>query len=875
MDLDRSLLKEFAKITNDSEVKSDNKYLRGTIVTNSNGKYVQLDGSNTITPISEIIEVEDGDRVLVSIENHKATIVGNFSFPPSARKEQEALDKANTAQSTANGANETANAAQIKAQEASDKADEAMNQSSIASASADEAKQQATEAINKADSAQTNIQEAKDLATEAITNSTEAKKLAADSQAASADAQAEVTRLQGEVDSAKEDINKALEDLEDQGEEITIVKNTYSTKLETENTKAELSTEIDTKVGSLQTTIEENYATKTDNVELEGRLQSQITANAEGLTVHNEKIEKVEADTAEAQKDVATALANASDAKTAANTAQTKADEAKSAADQATADAQAADEKATLAQNAADAATAAANAADKAVQEAQGDLAEAKENLASVTSRVDATESDIADAQAKVDAAQIAVNEALADAAEANNAANKAQEAADQALQDAETAQGIATSAQQKAENAQTAANEASEKAEKAQEDVATLTSRVTEAETNIISNNEKIELNASKTEEIGDKLKNDYYKKTETDALIRVESDRITEVVSSVETVEKDLNNLEIGGRNLLPNTDFDGKSKLRTEPEGGTGEGGFHFIPAEQIESGVEYTLSARIRGTSDVVFYQINEGGNVSRHWIKKEDLSETEYRKFDTTFIVGTDRIFIDVYICTKYGTTSAGEWFEIEPCSLKLEKGNRATDWTPAPEDFDSDIEEVKESVNLTNTTANSALTLTQKLSGSMETFVVDNNGMVQMKTDGDEWRLDLSNLTGDLSRVLDDLKTMEEDGELTNAEIESLKKQLADITEKTAYFSIGEDKTTGDPYLILGRYDNDFKVHITNTAIDFMQGSSTIASANNKIFYVDTIRAEQELQIINETLKTGFAWRVRENGNMGLVPITV
>ena len=80
MELDINLLKEFARITNDSEQKTTNPYLRGTIVSNSDGKYVQLDGSTTITPISEIVDVKEGDRVLVSIENHKATIIGNFSF---------------------------------------------------------------------------------------------------------------------------------------------------------------------------------------------------------------------------------------------------------------------------------------------------------------------------------------------------------------------------------------------------------------------------------------------------------------------------------------------------------------------------------------------------------------------------------------------------------------------------------------------------------------------------------------------------------------------------------------------------------------------------------------------------------------------------
>lgn len=547
MVLDSKLIKEFAQLTDDSEVKNQTTHLRGTIVSNSGGKYVQLDGSSTITPISEIVDVEEGDRVLVSIENHKATIIGNFTFPPSARKEQEALDQAGAAQESANNASSTANKAQEKAQEASSKADTAISQSSIASASADEAKQQANDAIATANTASTNASEAKTLATQASTEATEAKQQAAASQASSADAQAQVAELQNEVKVAQEDADKALTDLATQASEIASVKENYATKVEVGNTKAELETSITKKVGELETIVSETYSTKTENVELEGRLQSQITQNAEGLASQVSKTEKLESDTAQAQEDVTEALRQAAAAQSAADNAQSIANSAQTAATAAQSAADTAAAKANTAQNAADLAQDAANAADEAVQAAQSDLNEAKENLASVTSRVDATETEIAEAQAKVDAAQTSVNNALADAAEANLAAAKAQEAADKAQQDAETAQGAANTAQQKADNAQTAANNAQAAADKAQADVAALTSRVTSAETTISQNSENITLNANKITEIGNQadatdenLANNYYNKTETDAMIKIESDRITSTVTKVETVEK-----------------------------------------------------------------------------------------------------------------------------------------------------------------------------------------------------------------------------------------------------------------------------------------------------------------------------------------------
>ena len=541
MELDRNLLKEFAQITNDSEIKAQSTYLRGTVVISNDVKYVQLDGSSTVTPISEVVDVEEGDRVLVSIENHKATIIGNFTFPPSARKEQEALEQAGEAKDSANEANS-------KAQQATEKAETAIDQSSIASTAADEAKEQATNAINAANTANTNANEAKTQAAQATTDASEAKTQAAQSQAASANAQAEVTRLQNEVNDAKEDISGALEDLETQAGEISAIKETYATKVEVGNTKAELETSITTKVGELETTISETYSTKTENVELEGRLQSQITQNADNISSQVSKIETLESDTEQAKKDVDDALAKANAAQTAANTAQSTADAAKTAATNAQTAASTAQQKADTAQNAADAASAAADKADKAAQAAQSDLNEAKQNLENVTNRIDATEEDIAAAQAAVDAAQTAANNALADAAEANLAADKAQEAADKAKQDAATAQGAANTAQQKADNAQTAADNAQTAADKAQADVAALTKRVQTNETNISQNANNITLQAKSITEIGEKadatdtaLKNNYYSKTETDAKIKVESDRISSTVTRVETVEKE----------------------------------------------------------------------------------------------------------------------------------------------------------------------------------------------------------------------------------------------------------------------------------------------------------------------------------------------
>ena len=353
-----------------------------------------------------------------------------------------------------------------KIQDASDKADQAIADAENAENAANEAKESAQEAISKADSASQ--------------NAAEAKEEAAKSQQAASNAQNEITKINGEITTVKDDIDTALEDLADQAAETESIKKTmeveYAKKTDVSNIEAALKTEINVKVGELQSTVEKTYAAKTEIINLEGKLQTQITQNADNLSSTATKVEKLESDTEEAQKQVDQAIA--------------KADTAQSAADAAQADATAAQTAATSAQQKADAAQALADTADKAVQAAKSDLDEAKRNLTNVTNRVGATEADIAAAQAKVDAAQEAVDNALENAAEANLAASNAQQAADQAKLDAQ--------------EAQTAADKAQEDASQALKDVAALTQRVTTAETKIEQNSEQITLTASKIDEIG-----------------------------------------------------------------------------------------------------------------------------------------------------------------------------------------------------------------------------------------------------------------------------------------------------------------------------------------------------------------------------------
>ena len=81
MALPSDLVSQFSKVMNDSGIDKASNTLRGTITKRDESLYVQLDGSGELTPISRTVEVNDGDRVEVSIANHAATVTGNLTSP--------------------------------------------------------------------------------------------------------------------------------------------------------------------------------------------------------------------------------------------------------------------------------------------------------------------------------------------------------------------------------------------------------------------------------------------------------------------------------------------------------------------------------------------------------------------------------------------------------------------------------------------------------------------------------------------------------------------------------------------------------------------------------------------------------------------------
>lgn len=102
MALSHELISQFAKIVKDDKKQSSESTVYGTVVTDGNGnKYVKLDGSDQLTPLTDserpsadstTASANEGERVSVLIKNHTATVTGNVSSPSVRSEDFKNLD---------------------------------------------------------------------------------------------------------------------------------------------------------------------------------------------------------------------------------------------------------------------------------------------------------------------------------------------------------------------------------------------------------------------------------------------------------------------------------------------------------------------------------------------------------------------------------------------------------------------------------------------------------------------------------------------------------------------------------------------------------------------------------------------------------------
>lgn len=688
-------------------------------------------------------------------------------------------------------------------------------------------------------------------AAEAQAKATEAAQLAATAQTeadnariAAEDAQAEADTAKAAAETAQEVADRAEANLIQAQKDLDEIRQS-ATATEEEIAAAELAVQnAQTAADNAQSeaaeavTVAEN-AQKTADTAADNATNAQLAAEhaAKQAEIAQQAAEKV------SQSAAAEALAKANEAQNIADTAQETANTAKA--------------NATAAQTTADQAAAAAANAQKVADDAEAkaaqaetDLETAKQNLANVTSRVDATEEEVAAAQAAVETAQAAADKAKQDAI-------AAQSTADTAKANAAAAQTAANNAKTAADNAQTAANEAKAAADKAQEDVNKLTVRVTTAETKITQNAEQIALRATKTE------------------------------------VETYVNNIKVGGRNLYiagEATDgylaSDGSGNI-TAASTVTKEKTSDFI---SVTAGEEIQFQVWVTTPPEsYVWY----GYQFFKEDFTALDTNRPASHEYEMTggFYHAVCRYPIIVPEGAAYIRVSARMF---EDGKIKVEKGTKCTDWTPAPEDYYTKTEtdaaitveagKIESSVSEVRTTAEgnteritAAESSIQQVADSISMLVTDGNGTSLMTQTESGWTFSTSEIQGTLNSLSEDLEALANVLGDTDAVVTVLKQTVDDIGLKTDYVNLGtytykndEDEDVTEPCVELGESDNDYKVLITNTQILFKVGSAAPTRISIEGLITENITVENELRQTNDLIDGYYIWAVQENGNYGL-----
>lgn len=747
----------------------------------------------------------------------------------------------------------------------------------------DETANSAKELANSASSTAANAQEKANAATaaanEAQTIADEAKEAATAAQANANNAQAAATNAQNVAAKAESDLAKAKEDLE-----------TVQSRVDA--TEEEI-TEAQTKVNEAQEAADKAKQDAAAAIENASNAQSVADTAAQNATNAQEVANTAKTNAELAQKVANEAKAEATDAKTNAAQAAETAANAQEVANTAKTNATNAQTKANEAATAAANAQSAADEANAKAVQAQTDLDAAKENLEKV-------EGDLSSTQEEVEAAKAAVVEAQNAADKAQEDATAAQNTADTAKANAASAQTAADNAQTAADNAQKAADDAQAAADKAQEDANALKVRMTTAETNITQNAKEIALRATK-EEVTETL-GGYYTKEEVNAELTVKASEISSSVKSTYTTKEEFKNLEIGGRNLLygnglieihsNNTDLYPITCELTE------ENGISFYRVKRTDSslspttlsifnsilketfnygemvGQQVTLSLKARASRDIqaTFMSYAYSGDNQTQFNKANETITTEWK----TYYVTVDS-FPEIedgggVRWLPYMFTLKEEEFNsffLDLRDWKFEKGNKATDWTPATEEL-ANAEDTEHQFKDTNDSLDAAIerittaeTLIQQLSDSISMLVTDSNGTSLMTQTSTGWTFNIAGLQEAVDTASQGLGELKESLGSTDSVVNELNKTIADLQETAEYMHI--DVYEDEPCIKLGESDSNFRLLITNTRIMFMEGEELLTYINNKGLVTKDIEVENEIK------QGGFVWQIHGGGNLGLV----
>lgn len=300
--------------------------------------------------------------------------------------------------------------------------------------------------------------------------------------------------------------------------------------------------------------------------------------------------------------------------------------------------------------------------------------------------------------------------------------------------------------------------------------------------------------------------------------------------------SVSSTLDGFEIGGRNLLINSDqeYTGVgypiAQYYVSPSVGTVlSNGYGYLETTGL-----YTATVCWTPRSDAEFIAVYvSSGYMRRGTIKSNGKAEKQIGSvtFNVTYADGrfpTDDVIyamVQFYIFPKDANAASStlHW-------AKVEKGNKSTDWSPAPEDVDSSLNDLN----------NDLLDANNNIASIQQTVTTTTERVNTLEQNDAGWEMEFNTITQTVTQLGNQVST-------------NYTEQLKYIKFINGEIWLGKDPDEGE---------DDFKVVISNERIRFLQKNADVAYLSNNQLYITNGQILKRLDLGN------FAFFPRDNGNL-------
>ena len=355
--------------------------------------------------------------------------------------------------------------------------------------------------------------------------------------------------------------------------------------------------------------------------------------------------------------------------------------------------------------------------------------------------------------------------------------------------------------------------------------------------------------------------------------------------ISSRVTATEEALNDLEVGGRNYLLKTGEGAKTYTFSGWQLyllNATQGVYTFPASDELLSkmipGQTFTLSANIQNTTDtnavglmLMVYTPDTDNGYRQYTTMNADgvsIAPGESGKAYVTATLNVGNV-TSVAVALRHNT-SATEASTVVIDSLKLELGNMVTDWTPAPEDVTSGIEAAQDAAGDASDKADNAT----NMATNAQTLIQQLSDCISML---------VTDSTGASLMTQTENGWTFSTGNIENAivgvrdDLDELVGQYGDTCKVVEILSDSVDALTDTlEYIHIGVYEDEPCIELGESDSDFK-----LLITNTRIMfrqgsstpaYISNRSLHITKAVIEEEMAFGqFVWQIRANGNMGLV----